>query len=76
MSAGLEYFRGWTRPTQAPPRPPKRPDLCPTIDHPGVTYNPWLDKTWCLCGEVIRPGNQVTDPHVACCGGPLSGEAS
>lgn len=53
-----------------------RQRLCPTLDHPGVTYNPWLGKTWCLCGAVIRDGNHVAEPHVACCGGPLSGEAS
>ena len=49
----------------------KRPDLCADQDHPGVTYNPWLDKTWCLCGDVVRDGNHAT--HAACCGGPLSG---
>ena len=76
MSAGLDYLAGWARPTKAPPQPPKRPDLCPALDHPGVTYNPWLCKTWCLCGAVICDGNQIAVPHVACCGGPLSGEAS
>ncbi len=76
MSAGLDYLAGWVRPTQAPPQPPKRVDLCSTLDHPGVTYNPWADKTWCLCGALVRDGNQVAEPHAACCGGPLSGEAS
>lgn len=47
----------------------KRPDLCAEHDHPGVTYHPWLDKTWCLCGEIVRAGNHHM--HAACCGGPL-----
>lgn len=47
----------------------KRPDLCAEYDHPGVTFNPWQDRTWCLCGEVVRDGNHFT--HAACCGGPL-----
>lgn len=50
-----------------------RPDLCAGLDHPPVTYNPWLDKTWCLCGQVVRDG----DCHVhgiACCNGPLTEE--
>lgn len=47
----------------------KRPDLCADHGHPGVTFNPWHDKTWCLCGDVVRDGNHFT--HAACCGGPL-----
>ena len=50
----------------------KRPDLCADHGHPGVTFHPREDKTWCLCGDVIRDGNHHT--HAACCGGPLSGE--
>ena len=46
-----------------------RPDLCADHGHPGATYNPWQDRTWCLCGEVVRDGNHHT--HSACCGGPL-----
>lgn len=49
-----------------------RDDLCADMDHPGVTYNPWLDRTWCLCGARTYPGDAVTHPHVACCGGPLA----
>lgn len=78
MSAGIDYHRnhiGWEPPTQHAPRRRKRPDLCADYDHPGVTYNPWVDKTWCLCGEVIRDGDAITRgdwPHKAdCCGGPL-----
>lgn len=51
----------------------KRPDLCAEHGHPGVTYNPHMDKTWCLCGEVVRDGDHFT--HAACCGGPLEEEA-
>ena len=51
----------------------KRPGLCAEHGHPGVTFHPREDKTWCLCGEVIRDGNHHT--HAACCGGPLSGDA-
>jgi len=30
---------------------------CIDSRHEGRTYNPNADKTWCLCGRVIRPGN-------------------
>ncbi len=46
-----------------------RPDLCAEHGHPGVTYNPWHDKTWCLCGEVVVNGNH--DTWADKCGGPL-----
>lgn len=49
----------------------KRPDLCAAHGHPGVTFNQRMGWTWCLCGEVVRDGNQVARPHAACCGGPL-----
>lgn len=45
--------------------------VCSTLGHPGVTFNPWLDQTWCVCGAVRYFGNQVSHPHMACCGGPL-----
>lgn len=48
----------------------KRPDLCASFDHPGSTYNPHMDKTWCLCGEIIRDGNHATHDD-CCCGGRL-----
>ena len=60
--------------TDAKPIHHKRPDLCADRGHPGATFNPWHDKTWCLCGEVVRDGDQAT--HADCCGGPLSGEAA
>jgi len=37
----------------------RRPDLCAEHGHPGVTYNPNMDDTWCLCGQRVRPGNHV-----------------
>lgn len=55
--------------TNAPDLMVKRPDLCAEQGHPGATYNPHMDKTWCLCGDVIRDGNHFV--HAACCGGPL-----
>lgn len=56
----------------SPSRTRKRPDLCAEHGHPGVTYHPQMDRTWCLCGQVVRDGNQHT--HAACCGGPLEEE--
>ena len=50
-------------------RQAERTARCATISHPGSTYNPWLDKTWCACGAVIRDGNHAQ--HITCCGGPL-----
>lgn len=45
---------------------------CAELGHPGVTFNDWLDRTWCLCGEASYPGRPDTvDQHLACCGGPL-----
>lgn len=48
----------------------KRPDLCADHGHPGVTYNPWEGRTWCLCGDATYEGNTFT--HAACCDGPLT----
>lgn len=53
----------------SPSRTRKRPDLCAEHGHPGVTYNPQMGRTWCLCGQVARDGDHHT--HAACCGGPL-----
>ena len=49
-----------------------RPDWCARLDHPGVTYNARMDRTWCLCGQVIRHGDVTGGNHLACCGGPLT----
>jgi hypothetical protein len=64
IGTGAVGFGGKPSPTR------KRPDLCAEQGHPGCTYNAWLDRTWCLCGEVITDGD-TSVPHVACCGGPL-----
>lgn len=50
----------------------ENPERCAAAGHPGMTFNPFLDATWCLCGAVIRKGRPDTvDQHLACCGGPL-----
>lgn len=48
-----------------------RPDLCAEHDHPGVTYHPQMNQTWCLCGDVIRDGDQVRWPKADGIYGPL-----
>ena len=35
------------------------PERCADHGHPGNTYNPWHNRTWCLCGEKIVDGNTV-----------------
>lgn len=48
------------------------PAKCAVAGHPGVTYNPMTDETFCLCGERISSGlADSVDEHLACCGGPL-----
>ena len=60
----------------APPPPDARrttPERCADLGHPGVTYNPWRDRTWCLCGLCTYEGRPPSvDGHLACCGGPLT----
>lgn len=51
-------------PTQAAPA------LCVVMLHPPVTYNPWSDATWCLCGSKTWAGDRAMH-GVACCDGPL-----
>lgn len=51
-----------------------RPDLCGEHGHPGVTYHPQMNRTWCLCGEVVTDGNTVTWPKADGIGGPLREE--
>lgn len=49
------------------------PEKCADMGHPGVTWNPLYDKTWCLCGEHTYDGKEPTvDEHLACCRGPLT----
>lgn len=49
-----------------------RPARCADHGHPGVTYHPQMDRTWCLCGVVVRDGNTVTWPKADGCHGPLT----
>lgn len=58
--------------SDGPSRHTPLPDKCADHGHPSSTYNPWADKTWCLCGEIIREGNTVTHPKPTACGQPLS----
>lgn len=44
-------------------------ELCSEHGHPGVTYNPWRGRTWCLFGDVARDGDCAS--HADCCGGQL-----
>ena len=35
------------------------PERCADHGHPGSTYNPQMDRTWCLCGEKVVDGDTV-----------------
>lgn len=72
MSAGLDYYRGMTRPVQQPDTWRTCPEKCADHGHPGVTYNPWADRTWCLCGQVTRDGHHVALPKPTTPPGPLA----
>lgn len=48
------------------------PELCPYFFHPPVTYNPWTDRSWCLCGRKTYPGQCESRIHLACCDGALT----
>lgn len=51
---------------------PETPARCAAAGHPGVTFNPLDNETYCLCGRRFYPGRPTTvDQHIACCGGPL-----
>ena len=47
----------------------RRARRCAELGHPGATYSPWSNRTWCLCGAESVPGDHAD--HVTCCGGPL-----
>ena len=34
---------------------------CVQRGHPWLTYNPWLDRTWCRCGQRQAAGEQPPD---------------
>ena len=53
-----------------PSRRRTTPELCPLFFHPPATYNPWLDRTWCLCGSRTYPGDHST--LIATGSGPLT----
>lgn len=72
MSAGLDYYAGMHRPEQHRPTWRTCPEKCADHGHPGCTYNPQMNRTWCLCGEVVRDGNQLDPTHPACCDGALT----
>lgn len=36
-------------------------EWCGERDHPWVTYNPWLDRSYCRCGKRQAAGEQPTD---------------
>lgn len=73
----LPYPQQWTAGAAAlgyggiPSKRRTTPELCPYFLHPGVTYNQWLEQTWCLCGAKRYPGNTVRN-HLACCEGALT----
>ncbi len=48
----------------------ERDAACTEMGHPGVTYSPSVDRTWCICGESTYLGD-VAQHGLACCGGPL-----
>lgn len=53
-----------------PTRHRTTPELCPFFFHPPATYNPWMDRTWCLCGRKTYPGDHAT--LIACEYGALT----
>ncbi|MDQ0726838.1 hypothetical protein QFZ21_001838 [Microbacterium sp. W4I20] len=55
-----------------PTRHRTTPELCPWFFHPPVTYNPQMNRTWCLCGAKTYPGDCTTETHLACCDGALT----
>jgi len=44
---------------------PKTQAWCAARNHPWVTYNLWLDRTWCRCGERQADGEQPIDLDAA-----------
>ena len=49
------------------------PGKCADMGHPGVTWNPLHNRTWCLCGAHTYDGQPASvDQHLACCHGPLT----
>jgi len=40
---------------------------CVTNNHPGVTFNPLEDRTWCACGEMHEAGDTATFAAIRAC---------
>lgn len=40
---------------------PTTKQWCADREHPFVTYNPWLDRSYCRCGQRQHPGKQPID---------------
>ena len=64
MTPPTSWTAGVVRHGQADPIPERFryrsvPDRCPEYGHPGRVYHPQMDRTWCTCGEVTYPGEQV-----------------
>lgn len=59
-----------------PSRRRSTPELCQYFLHPPVTYNPWIDRSWCLCGQKTYPGECVVKIHLACCEGAMTEESA
>lgn len=36
-------------------------EWCGERDHPWITYNPWLDRSYCRCGKRQASGEQPVD---------------
>jgi len=45
----------------APLPTPETTQWCAKKAHPFMTYNPWLDRSYCRCGERQEPGEQAMD---------------
>jgi hypothetical protein len=39
---------------------------CSDRGHPFVTYNPWLDRSYCRCGQQQEQGEKPVDWQVKC----------
>lgn len=71
MSVGRGIGIGAPGLAGTPSRHQTIPAKCADEGHPGVTFHPQMNQTWCLCGAVITVGNAVVWPKPTDCGGPL-----
>lgn len=50
---------------------------CVELGHPGDTYNPLCDATWCRCGAAVYAGDWSADAgHIFCCAPTPEGATS